>query len=1105
MEKNEVYWFRFRFLYLKPVNLQCCWRTLGVIVLLFIPWVASAQQQKVNIQVKKADVSEVFKKIKEQTGLNFVYNTTQLKLLSPVSLAVTNETVDQALTKLFAGTSFKFKYELNSIVIQKEEQLGRVITGNVKTTRGESLPGVSVVLKGTTSGVTTDEKGNFKLPVPASDETVLRFSFVGMKTQEVKVTGLEPLKVVMEEDVSEMEQVVVNGYFTQRKNSYTGSVTSVKGEELLMVSPTNILKALAFTVPGMHIIENNEQGSNPNAIPEIIIRGTTALAVNGEYGLNTPLIVLDGVEISLQQLYDLDMQEIENVDVLKDASAKAVYGEKAANGVIVITRKRVTDSKLKVRYNFMPDVQFPDVSSFNLCNGYEKLELERLCGLYDSPTGANDELYWQRRNVVERGASTDWKSIPLRNSWSFDHSISITGRGSGMDYNVNLRYGDTRGVMKGDFRQRYGIGVNLAYNYKDFLNISYRLDIMKTDTKDSPYGSYSDWVVRNPYEMPKDEYGDWVKSYDGNLDVNPLYEASLGSFHKSKDKTITNSVNLRLDLLKGLYVNANFNYVLGDNREDDFVSSESLASKGASLDRKGSYAITGGETNSWSANFTVSYNWTLDDLGSLLSVNVGGTMSKDRSTNFSFKGVGFLKPILNDLNFASNYADGAPSGMDLVSTGVGAFGNLNFIYRNLYFVDGSYRSSASSSMSKDYRWRPYWSIGAGWNVHNETFLKETFVEMLRLKASYGCTGSNTLATYETRTTYRYDRENIFVTGIGAKPMTMANEFLKASRTFEWNVGVQLAMLDNRLQLDLGVYRKTTKDMLLPVAYPPSVGVESLNSNLGEQENRGYDWSLSGVILKSESLQWRVTLNGQHNRDKIKKISNSLKYQNDKNRDQMMDEDLKDLGIYRGIAPKVQFEEGESSTAIYVVPSRGIDPATGKEIFVKKDGSLTFDYDSNDKVAMGNSIPKLEFTLSTSFSWKGFSMFAGMNITRGGWVYNFTRSSKVEQIDPRHNVDRRAFTERWKNPGDRVHYLGYDPQNFVYAQSQRFLEKRNEFYLSSLGFSYELKPEWVRHIYLKRLRVGVNFSDVLRLSTVKFERGTSYPYMRGFNFTISPTF
>lgn len=1088
--------------------LACC-LFLGLSV---IPMCGGAQNRDVRMTLKMQNVSlqEVFKAITAKTGYDFVYSNNLLAKTGKVTVDVKEELLENVLNQVLGASGWGYKIEDNHIIVspalKKDTPRTMVpVTGTVKSDTGEPLPGVTVVLKGTTVGCASDVNGKFTMVVPKGEENILEFTFVGMKKKEVEVIDTKPLEVVMEVQTNSMDEVVVNGLFSQRKNSYTGSVTSVKGEELLMVSPTNVLKALAFMVPGMHLVENNEQGSNPNAIPEIILRGTTSLAVNGEYGLNTPLIMLDGVEITLQDLYDIDMQDIENVDVLKDASAKAIYGDKAANGVIVVTRKRVTDSKLKVRYNFVPDVSFPDVSSFNLCNGAEKLELERLYGVYDSPTGEFDELYWKRKNIVERGALTDWKAIPLRNSWSFDHSLSLTGRGGGMSYMVNLRYGDTRGVMKGDYRQRYGLGLSLSYNFKDRLNVSYRLDVSKVDSKDSPYGSFSYFAKCNPYDMPKDEYGDWIKAFgDNSTDRNPLYEASLESFGKAASKSITNNLSLRWDIVKGLYLNGGFNYTMSDSRSDNFISPESVDFIAVqSMDERGRYSVAQSETNNWNANSTLSYNWLVDDKGSLLSVNIGGTLSHNKSTNYSFDGVGFLKPSLKSINFAVGYPEGGtPKGNETLSSSVGVFGNLNFIFRDRYFVDCSYRSSGNSSVAKDNRWSPYWSAGIGWNVHKEAFFADSFLQLLRLKGSFGYTGSSNLSNWETRTVYRYNMTSMFVTGIGANPISMANENLKASRTMDLNLGVQLSMLDDRIQLDFNVYKKTTKDMLLPVSYPLSVGVSTLNNNLGEQENRGYDWSFSGVLLKSKDLQWRVTLNGQHNRDKITKISNALKRQNEKNRDQQTATDK--IGGTVPTGPKVQFEEGESSSAIYVVRSRGIDPATGYEIFEKKDGTLTFQYDPADKVALGNTIPKLELSLSTSFRWKGFSLFAGMNITRGGWVYNNTRASKVESINIKWNVDRRAFTERWKNPGDRVHYVGFDKTTTL-PQTERFLEKRNEFYLSSLGLAYDFNPEWVHRIYLKGLRIGVNFSDVLRLTTVKFERGTSYPYMRGFNFTISPTF
>lgn len=1072
----------------------------GVLLMfcLFVPWILQAQQQKVTINVQKVDISIVFKEIKKQTGMNFVYNTEQLKSLSPVTLMAKEETVESILTKLFANSNFEYAFDKNSIIIREKkkiEPIGKIveISGKVDDETGNSLPGVTVLLKGTSYGVATDLNGLFKIKLPEQKDNVLIFSFVGMEPREVYVKNNKPIQVTLLASKNEMDEVIVNGLFTQNKNSYTGAVQSIKGEELLQVSNTDVLKALVFLTPGMQMIENNEMGANPNAIPEIILRGTTALATEGQYGLNTPLIIMDGIEISLQQLYDIDMNDIETVDVLKDASAAAIYGNKAANGVIVVTRKKVIDSKMRVRYNFVPDIQFPDVSSFNLCNAEEKLELERLFGLYDSKSGEYDELYWKRKEIVNRGAFTDWKSIPLRNSWSLDHSLSITGRGGGMEYNVNLRYGDRRGVMKGDYRRRYGLGLNLAYILDNALRISYRMDISKTDSKDSPYGTYFAWVKRNPYELPKDEYGEWIKRFD-RLDANPLYRSTLDNFKKTNDMNITNSISLRWDIIKGLYLNGGFNYTLSTTKKDDFVSPEDVEFTGEALDKKGRYSIDNTEYNNWSANGTLSYNIMLDTKGSLLSLNAGGSLSRNKSENYLFSGLGFLKPSLNHLGFAVRFPENeAPGGGESIATSVAVHTHLNFIFRDRIFIDGSYQSSASSSVASKYRWEPYYSLGFGWNVHNEYWLKETFIDRLRMRGSWGYTGSNQLSNFEAKTTYRYQMGNNFMTGVGANPVTMGNEELKASRTMNWNVGLEMGLFKERLEFTFDIYRKVTKDMMLPISYPSSVGVTSLRSNLGEQENQGFEWTVTGVLVDIKDLRWRVTLSGQHNEDKIKKISNSLKYLNESNKKELF-----------GTGPKIQFEEGESSTSIFVVPSKGIDPASGKDIFVKKDGSLTFIYDPDDKVAMGNTIPKFSCGIGNSIYYKGFSVYAAMNLTIGGWIYNSTRADKIENINPKYNVDRRALTQRWHQPGDQVYYLGYDKQA-ISVHTQRFLEKRNEFTLQTVNLSYDFSAKFLTHIGLKRLRLGITFSEVFRASTVRYERGTGYPYMRSYNFVISPTF
>ena len=1055
-----------------------------------------SQGKLLDLRLENASLEQVIWKLEEKTDFTFMYWTDEIKDVK-VSLDMRQKTVNEILDYCLRNTKLKYEINEETVVIYRvkngePEKKKVVITGVVKDQNGEPLPGVTIVLKGTTIGVSSDVNGKFRLELPEQASIVLVASFVGMREEVVKVTPGKEVNIVMKEEVESIDEVVVNGYFTQNRNSYTGAVTSVKGEDLLTVSKTNVLKALSFMVPGLRIVTDDVNGSNPNKIPEIILRGMNSLdSEKMEMGLNRPLIIMDGVEISMERLYDLDMFDIERIDVLKDASATAMYGEKAANGVIVVERKRVTDSKVRVRYNFVPNIGFPDVSSFNLCSPWEKLELERLYGKYDSPTGEYDELYNEKLKRVTAGVNTDWKSIPLRNSWSHAHSLSITGRGGGMDYGITANFSDDRGVMKGDYRRNLGLGFYFSYHLNDKLTVSLRTDFSKMATKDSPYGSYSDWVTINPYDAPKDENGEWVKvlSYDK---INPLWNATLSSFSKAEEKGFSSSLSMRWDILKGFYFTGTAGYNMSNGQSDVYVSPDHTKFQREEYpeDEKGSYDVSGNKGTGWSLSGVLNYSLPLDEEGTLLSLHGGVNVSQSKGNSFSFQAVGFSKDRLDDLNFSQKFPEGSHAGGgESYSATVAYFGNVNFILKNRYFVDFSFRTSGNSVISKDRRWSPYWSVGFGWNVHNEQFIADLgWVKSLRIKGSVGYVGSNNFGGTLAQTTYKYNAT--YDSYLGALPSAMGNDKLKSQRTLKWNGGVNVELFEGRLGVNVDFYKEASKDLLMAVSLPPSTGYNSVNYNLGESVNRGYELSISG---HTRDWGWSMSFGTSHTVNKIKKISNSLKNINAENRDKYS----------TFTAPRIQLEEGESATAIYAVRSAGIDPATGKEIFIKKDGSYTFTYDPQDKVALGNTIPKLHGTISTGVRWKNLSVFAGCSVTFGGDIYNVTRANKVENINVEDNVDRRAFTERWKQMDDYVMYPNV--QRPTSGHTERFVERNNEFYLSSLSVSYNLEGDWLKKIGLKRLALGVGFSDILRVGTVKYERGTSYPYMRGYNFTISPTF
>ena len=1083
-------------------------RVLRVMRLMFLLTVcivcqlsAESLAQTVKLKEQTLKLKSIFEQVEAQTGKFTLFSNNELDMNRAVKLDRREFTLEELYRLLLRDTKLEFEITRDYVVIRPGREVARdsvrkliQVSGVVRDERHNPLPGVTVLVKELKVGSATNVKGRYAVEVPLEQFTLV-FSFIGMETKEIAYVGRDTINVVLKEEAAAIDEVVVNGLFTQNRNSYTGSVTTIKSEEIMRVSQTNLLQALAVLTPGMRILENNEQGSNPNYVPEIVIRGTSSISAKEQQGLNRPLIMLDGVEITLEQLYDLDMFDIDRVDVLKDASATAIYGDKASNGVIVVTRKRVTDSKLRVRYNFVPNVQSPDVPSSNFCNGAQKLELERMYKLYDSPYGQYDQDYYAKLERVNAGVNTDWVSKPLRNSWSFNNSLNLSGRGGGLDYSVTLRFNDTRGVMKGDYRQNYGAAFYFSYRLEDRLTLSFRSDWGKTDSKTSPYGNFADFAVLNPYDAPKDEDGNWNKklSWDKR---NPLYDATTNSFEEQMSKTFSNSLTFRLDVIKGLYMTGTFNLAWSDAHSEKFDSPESSTWLGVSdPEQKGSYDVSGSNGVSWNMQTTASYNLGLnEDKSSLLTLNVGGSLEKRKTNSFSFSGVGFLKPDLNDISFASRYpTDGGPGGAESITTAAGLFGNMNLIVKNRYFVDASFRTSGNSSYGTKDLYSSYWSAGIGWNIHQENFLKDSWVNLLRLRGSMGYVGNGNFSDIKPYTIYKYSVNNSYAGVVGARPLTMGNDELKAERQLQLNLGVSAAFLNERLEVSFETYRQTTKDLLLDISMPPSAGISSTKSNLGEKLNTGYEWKVSGVLIRTNDMYWRASLNSHQAKNKVQKISNALKRDSDANRDST-----------QYVAPKIQLEEGESDDAIFAVRSLGIDPATGREIFIKKDGSRTFKYDPQDKVALGSKTPKFEGSFSTSFTYKRVSLNLALSFTFGGYIYNSTRASKIENIDPKANVDKRAFTERWKKPGDIVDYITID-RTYGFAQSERFVEKKNEVSFTSIGVMYDVNPDWVKRIGLRRLVLGVTISDIGRISTVKYERGTNYPYMRGFNFTVSPTF
>ena len=367
-------------------------------------------------------------------------------------------------------------------------------------------------------------------------------------------------------------------------------------------------------------------------------------------------------------------------------------------------------------------------------------------------------------------------------------------------------------------------------------------------------------------------------------------------------------------------------------------------------------------------------------------------------------------------------------------------------------------------------------------------------DIFKVRGSLGYTGKVSFSPFQAITMYQYSNNYEYLYGIGAVPLAIGNIDLCWERTMNYNVGLDLSMFGNRLNLVVDAYIRNTTDLLLDKAMAPSTGVTTAKSNLGELQNKGLEIQLDGYIFRTPDLQWKIGTTGYLNRNKITKINKALEEINKENQE----------NAYSSLAPLPQYAEGESTTALKLVRSAGIDPTTGKEIYIKRDGTLTFDYDPEDRVLIGDTEPRYYGTFNTSVYYKGFSVYALFNFRMGAWIYNTTRASKVEGCDPMQNADQRVFDDRWKQPGDIAIYKDIADTSRP-KQTDRFAEEENVLTLGSLNINYEFPKNICEKLHLRNLRCGVNFTDLFRLSSVKIERGTDYLYSQGVEMNLSATF
>lgn len=1122
MQKKLFYYLFYRKRYVKFFRIMRLCFLFVFLGMLSATAKTIAQEQVISLNLKNVTYLGLFNELHRQTGVRFLYSSDQLENLSRIDVVADRKKMREVLEDALKETSLTCVFEEDMVMLRErqQQQVSEVVVkGLVTDTKKQPLPGVTVMIKGTSLGVVTDAEGHYVLTIPQREELVLVFSFVGMNSREVTYKGEKELNVELEEKIAEMDEVVVTGIFQKSQASFTGSATTVTAKELQQFGNRNLLQSLHNIDPSINIIENNAFGSNPNRLPEVQIRGNSSIPNVDELkdqtrvDLNTPLIVLDGFETTLQKLIDINENEVETLTILKDASATAIYGSRGANGVIVITTKKPAMGQLRVSYKGDVNIEIPDLTGYDLLEAREKLELEKRVGLYSKPSNPDQDWRLQRYysyllDEVNSGVNTYWLSKPLQTSVGQRHALKVEGGDKSFRYSASLQWNDIRGVMKESYRKTFNGAIQLSYYWKN-LKFSNNLMISAGKRQESPYGDFSEYAKMNPYWRTHDENGKILKrlgnsgeiDYDfrwSRLPVNPLYNATLNTYDRGNNTDITNNFMLEWKVLETLDLRGRFGITKNTDETRVFKPADHTDFADYSEDdmfRKGTYAYGISNSFSYEGSLNLAYHQSFGKHLLVAGVDVNLRESRSRSSNF--KAEGFTNENFDDIFSALQYEkNGKPSGAESTVRSVGFTGNVNYTYDNRYFADLSGRMDGSSQFGSNKRFAPFWSAGIGWNMHNESFLKEvSWVNMLKLRFSVGTSGSQHFNAYQAIQTYRYFQDDKYYAWNGSTLIAMGNPDLKWQQKRDYNIGLDVKLWDNRITIGGDFYIAKTNDLISTLTLPAANGFTTYIENIGSLKNTGYELRLNAYVLRKDQMSWSVSFAGIHNKNKIVEVSQALlDAQN-----AIESEDL--------VNPNVQFRPGYSSNTIWTVRSAGIDPGTGKEVFISRDGNRTYNWSASDIVATGVSDPKLEGNISSMFRYKGLSLNVSFGYRFGGQIYNSTLANKVEVSKTAigWNVDARVFHDRWKNIGDQASFKGLDdftPTN----KTSRFVQDETTFRCQNMTLQYELKSQALNKLLgIDYCLFSASTSDLFYISTVKRERGTSYPFSRQFSLGVNVVF
>lgn len=1004
---------------------------------------------------------------------------------------------------------------------------GNYVYGYVKDKNtGTAMAGVVIMHKTIPSmGTASNNEGLYLLKIP-EDGAEITFSCMGYESKTVRVTFRERLDMVMAESLESIDEVVVTGYHSIKKESFTGNAIRIDKDAILNANSGNLISAIQTFDPSFRLIEDISSGADPNKLPKFVMRGLTGIGetdlekaassliskevLNGNS--NLPIFILDGFEVDVEKIYDLDINSIHSINILKDAAATAIYGSRAANGVIVIERRSPDAGKIRMHYVGTVSVETPDLSSYNLMNAREKLEAERLAGLYDSSfpeISPYNNDYYRRLNNILTGTDTYWLSQGLRTSMDNRHSLFVDGGEHDVRWGIKLGYKSNAGVMKHSSRNSTDGSFSIDWR-RGGLQIRNMVSFAKNNSSNVPYNTFRTYSHLLPYLRLYDNEGLYVRrlerfgGYSGTL-VNPLYEIEYyNSFDKSTYNEISDNLDFNWNIIGGLKLKGHFSALLRNSEQERFKDPSSAAYSSSQGAKNGEKTDGQSRKSILDGSLSLIFNRRISgsDINVCLSSNVRQTTAKASTIHFrGFPGGKLISP-----NYSAEVY-GKPVSSDNIVRMIGQLLTINYSYKDIYLLDVTGRADGSSEFGADKRWSVFWATGGGLNIHNYSFLKgnET-ISLLKIRASYGLTGKTNFPLYSARDMYDLQTEGWYPTGYGVFLSQKGNPDLRWERKYSFDAGAEIGLWKDRLYLRLTGYRERTVDLISDYTIPSSTGFTSYKDNMGKVKNTGLELDMRIKIYSDRDWFFQIFGNFAHNENRIMEISQAMRDYNKRIED-LFSKFRPGESSSRDFAKTyLKYYEGASLTSIYGMKSLGISPSNGKEIYIKKDGTVTDKWSAEEWSVIGDSSPSGQGSFGCTLSFRRFSLFSSFMYTFGGDSYNHTLVSYVENADIKNsNVDRRVLWDRWQKPGDVTTMKDIRDRSKTTGASSRFVQKDNTLRLSSLTLNYSLPESMLNKYHIAGIRLSLSVNDLFYLSTIRRERGLDYPFSRSCNFTANVTF